>query len=245
MPADVERALAQAREAVVEMVRRGRLEEAIGLVLDSLREALAPLVKSVVELRESVAGLRDRMEELTTDIGELREGLAELRDRIGELTANVNELRESVASLERSLREEVELRRRLRGRVDELVGWKTELGVALGLAKWFSKKAPEYEVMEWFRTGADVLIEGRGVLAAVEITRVPHVEDVDQLKNGVGAIKDAWGREPDVLVIWSDSGVVPEEVAEYATKRGVRIVRGHRELKRLLDGVAEVGKARS
>ena len=203
MPADVERALAQAREAVVEMVRRGRLEEAIGLVLDSLREALTPLVKSVVELRESVA------------------------------------------SLERSLREEVELRRRLRGRVNELVGWKTEFGVALGLAKWFSKKAPEYEVMEWFRTGADVLIEGRGVLAAVEITRVPHVEDVNQLKNGVGAIKDAWGREPDVLVIWSDSGVVPEEVAEYAAKRGVRVVRGHRELKRLLDEVAEAGKARS
>jgi len=46
------------------------------------------------------------------------------------------------------------------------------------------------------------------------------------------------GREPDLLIIWSESGVIPEGVAEYATKRDVRIIGGLRELKKLLDEVA-------
>ena len=38
-----------------------------------------------------------------------------------------------------------------------------------------------------------------------------------------------------MLIIWSESGVVPPEVADYAAKRGVEMVKGERELKRLLD----------
>ncbi len=86
--------------------------------------------------------------------------------------------------------------------------------------------------------GADVLIEGKGILAAVEITTVPYREAVDKVKNSIGAIKEAWGREPDVLIIWSESGMVPPEVADYAAKRGVEVVKGERGLKRLLGSVA-------
>jgi len=47
-------------------------------------------------------------------------------------------------------------------------------------------------------------------------------------------------------VVWSESGVVPEDVAKYAAERGVRIVRGPRELRELLDRLAEErdGRAR-
>ena len=127
--------------------------------------------------------------------------------------------------------------------IRELRGLLVERGVADSLEAWFSRRAPEYEVVRWFRTGADVLIEGRGLLAAVEITTVPYLEAVDRVKRGVGAIKEAWGREPDLLVIWSNSGVVPPEVAEYAAERGVEVVKGHRQLRELLDRAAEAGKA--
>ena len=59
----------------------------------------------------------------------------------------------------------------------------------------------------------------------------------------MGAIKEAWGREPDLLVIWFNSDMVPPEVAEYAAERGVEVVKAHRQPKELLDRAAEAGKA--
>ena len=81
------------------------------------------------------------------------------------------------------------------------------------------------------------MIEGCGVLAAVDVVVKPG--DVDQLKKGMGAIKTRWGRKPDLLVIYSQSGVVPKDVARYAAERGVRIVRRPGELRELLDRLAE------
>ncbi|RLI39869.1 hypothetical protein DRO60_00060 [Candidatus Bathyarchaeota archaeon] len=129
------------------------------------------------------------------------------------------------------------------GGIRELRSLLVERSVADSLEVWFSRRAPEYKVVRWLRTGADVLIEGHGILAAVEITTVPYLEAVDRVKRGVGAIKEAWGREPDWLVVWSDSGVVPPEVAEYAAERGVEVVKGARQLKELLDSTAKAGKA--
>ena len=117
-------------------------------------------------------------------------------------------------------------------------GWITVERVTIRFEAWFRAKAPEYEVLRWFKAGVDLLIEGKGILAAVKITDVPYREAVDKVKNAIGVIKEAWGREPDVLIVWSESGVVPEEVADYAAKRGVKVVKGELELKKLLDEVA-------
>ena len=46
----VEQALARARDVAVELVRQGRLEEAVRLTLDAVREAMAPLAASVAQL---------------------------------------------------------------------------------------------------------------------------------------------------------------------------------------------------
>ena len=253
MPADAERvgqALTRARDVVVELVRQGKLEEAAKLTLDAIREALAPLAVSVAELTEDVANLRESVAELMGDVADLREGVSKLtenvnflvedtrrlHEEVGRLVRSVSELRESVADLK-------EMVVRHEGRIKGLRGLLVERNVADSLESWLSRKAPEYRVIKWFRTGADVLIEGRGLLAAVEKTTVPYLEAVDRLKRGVGAIKEAWGREPDLLVIWSDSGVVPPEVAEFAAERGVHIVRGHRQLKELLDRVAKASES--
>ena len=62
-------------------------------------------------------------------------------------------------------------------------------------------------------------------------TEIRAMDDVE-------AVENEWGRAPDVLVIYSYSGIVPDDVADYAARAGVRIVKGPRELKRLLDGIA-------
>ena len=120
----------------------------------------------------------------------------------------------------------------------ELRDWITAQRVTIRFEAWFRAKAPEYEVIRWSKAGVDLLIEGKGVLAAVEITYTPYLEAVDKIKDGAGAVEEAWGRKPDVLIVWSDSGVVPPEVADYAAGKGVEVVKSEWELKRLLDEVA-------
>ena len=140
----------------------------------------------------------------------------ELREDIRKLTIDVEALR-------RGLKPEAQMRRS---------------GVR-GLTDWFGKHAPGYKVYDWpMRREPDIIIEGRGVLAAMEATVRPKVKDVNQLIAGAGIVKLEWGRKPDLLVIYSYSGEVREDVAEYAVKKGVKIARGPRELKKLLDEIA-------
>ncbi len=221
----MEEALAQAEATAIELVRLGRVEDALKCVFGAIREALRPLVESVKRQGEMLSDLME-------SVGELRRNVDKLTADVGELTKNVDKLAESVADLR-------DIVAKHEGAIREFRGWRTEWDVADRLEAWFKRKAPEYEIIKWFKMGADVLIEGKGILVAVEITTVPYREAVDRVKNGVGAVKNAWGREPDVLVIWSESGVVPEEVAKYAAERGVRVVRGVRELRALLDEVAK------
>ena len=252
MPADVEEALTSAREAlrevretVVELAERGHHSAAVELLASAVEKAFSQLGEAIVRsVRE-----RDRqLEELTANVDALRERMEKLaasidalRGRTEELTKAAGELHESVVELRKSLEEERKLRQALEGRVGRLEGLLVERDVADRLAAWFERRAPEYEVIPWFRTGADVLIEGRGVFAAVEITVRPGLEDVEQLRVGVGALENAWGKRPNLLVIWSESGLVPEHVAREAGRAGIRIARGPRELKALLDEVASGG----
>ena len=281
MPADVEEALANAREAlrevreaVVKLAERGRHSAAVELLASTVEKAFSQLGDTIVrsvrerdrqleELTANVDALRGRMEELTANVDALRErteklaaSIDALRERTEELAINIDalrgrteelakaagELHESVVELRKSLEEEKrKLRQRLEGRVGRLEGLLVERDVADRLAAWFERKAPEYEVIRWFRTGADVLIEGRGVFAAVEITVRPGLEDVEQLRVGVGALENAWGKRPNLLVIWSESGLVPEHVVREADRAGIRIAREPRELKALLDEVVSGG----
>ena len=208
MPAEVEKAIAQAEETAVELVRLGRVEDALRCVFGAIREALRPLVESIDRLTKNV-------DKLTADVEALRRGL--------ELEAHMR--RSEVGAV--------------RGEVVELRGMR-------GLADWFEEHAPEYKVRGWpMRRGPDLVVEGRGVLAAVEATVRPKAEDVDQLIAGAGIVKLEWGRKPDLLVIYSYSGEVPEDVATYAAERGVRVVRGPRELRALLDEVARAKEGHS
>jgi len=103
------------------------------------------------------------------------------------------------------------------------------------LQEWLRRHAPEYEVFMWDGAGADLLVEGKGVLASIEITIKPKAEDIRQIKSGVGAVMDDWGRKPGLLIVYSRSGVIPKKVAEVAEKMGVKLARRPADIKRMLD----------
>jgi len=178
-------------------------------------KALAPLFelvrKNAEQMAEMDARLSARIEELSTKI-------EEVDARLG---ARMEQLSDAVS--------------RLVGETGRLKGWEVEIKVARMLVDWFKRRAPEYDVIWWAGPGADLLIQREGLMAAVDITAVPKEEDVWQLKRGIGAVKAAWERTPDVLIIYSHSGVVPEDVAELAAQVGVEIARAPGELKAILD----------
>jgi len=214
--AGARRALKEAKETIALMVERGEYGAAIEALAATVDKAFSRLGEALVE------SVRD----LHESVGRLAESMMEQRENVDKLTVNVEELRRSL---------ELEARMR-RSEVGGLRGEVVELRVIRGLADWFEEHAPEYKVRSWpMRRGPDIIVEGRGVLAAVEATVRPKAEDVEQLIPGAGVVKLEWGRKPDLLVIYSYSGEVPGDVAEYAAERGVKIVRGPRELKKLLD----------
>ena len=250
MPAEVEKAIAQAEETAIELVRLGRVEDALRCVFGAIREALRPLVESVrrqgevrSELMETVGGQGERINEMLKSIEEQRENIDRLTADVRELTKNVSKLTEDVEALRRGLELEAHMRR---SEVEAVRGEVVELRVMRGLADWFEEHAPEYKVHGWpMRRGPDLIVEGKGVLAAVEATVRPKAEDVDQLIAGAGIVKLEWGLKPDLPVIYSYSGEMPEDVATYAAEKGVRVVRGPRELRALLDEVARAKEGHS
>jgi len=46
---------------------------------------------------------------------------------------------------------------------------------------------------------------------------------------------DDWGRKPDLLIVYSRSGVIPKRVAKIAEKMGVKLTRRPADIKRMLD----------
>jgi len=238
---DAEEALKMTGRAVAELMEQGRFVEAAEVLFE---KALAPLIelvrKNAEQIAETDARLSARIEEvdarLSARIEELsakiEETNARLSARMEELSARVEEVDARLGARMEQLSDAVS---RLAGETGRLKGWEVEIKVARMLVDWFKRRAPEYDVVWWAGPGADLLIQGEEIMAAVDITAVPKEEDVWQLKRGIGAVKTAWGKAPDVLVIYSHSGVIPEDVAELAEQLDVKIVRGPKELKDILD----------
>ena len=227
---DVEEALKVAGRAVAELMEEGRFVEAAEVLFE---KALAPLFelvrKNAEQMAEMDARLSAKIEELSAKIEETN---ARLSARMEELSTKIEEVDARLAARMEQLSDAVS---RLVGETGRLKGWEVEIKVARMLVDWFKRRAPEYDVIWWAGPGADLLIQREGLMAAVDITAVPKKEDVWQLKRGMGAVKAAWERAPDVLIIYSHSGLVPEDVAELAAQAGVKIARAPGELKAILD----------
>jgi len=120
-------------------------------------------------------------------------------------------------------------------------GWPrgpTKCGTRTMLVKWFKEKAPRYRVIPWFSLGTDLLIEGRGLLVGVEIALVPGVEDVEALAEVKKLIEKEWEEKPAALIMYVSSSIVPPDVAELASSKGIRIVKSPEELEQLLDEIS-------
>ena len=192
----LEAAAAQAEEAAVELVRQGRLDHAIRVILGMLREAL----------KEGLAPLVENVNRLTADVAELRESTASLE--------------RSVRELRWGLEREVELRRRLEGDVGRLRGEVSHMKLGGNLAYWCGKHGLDFE---WLPRGpfrVDAVITGRHVIALVEMDTTGDEADVEQLLEGAEIYGRERGERPNALVLYI--GVRPSsELAEECEEHGI------------------------
>jgi len=227
----MEEALKKAEDVVLEAIRRGKYEEAGRIVFRDVFKPLLDLIfhiereidrntKNIAELTEKVEKNTENIDKLTEKVDRNTENIAKLTEKVDKSTENIDKLTENV--------------KRLLGETGRLRGRDVEFRTGLILQGWFRKNAPDYEVFIWDGAGADILIEGRGILASIDIA-MPKIEDVRQLKDGIGVIEEDWGRKPDLLIIYSRSGIIPKRVADFADRMGVKIVRRPAEIMKILD----------
>jgi hypothetical protein len=214
----MEEALKKAEDVVLEAIRRGKYEEAGRIVF---RDVFKPLLDLIFHIEREVDRNTENIARLTEKVDKNTENIAKLTEKVDKNTENIDKLTENV--------------KKLLGETGRLRGRDVEFRTGLMLQGWFRKNAPDYEVFIWDGTGADILIEGRGILASIDIAIKPKIEDVRQLKNGIGVIEENWGRKPDLLIIYSRSGIIPKRVAGFADRMGVKIVRKPAEIRKILD----------
>jgi hypothetical protein len=214
----MEEALKKAEDVVLEAIRRGKYEEAGRIVF---RDVFKPLLDLIFHIEREVDRNTENIARLTEKVDKNTENIAKLTEKVDKNTENIDKLTENV--------------KKLLGETGRLRGRDVEFRTGLMFQGWFRKNAPDYEVFIWDGTGADILIEGRGILASIDIAIKPKIEDVRQLKNGIGVIEENWGRKPDLLIIYSRSGIIPKRVAGFADRMGVKIVRKPAEIRKILD----------
>ena len=177
MPVEVEeleKAVSEAGETAVEMVRHGKLDYAMKVVFGALREVLRPLVESVDKLTGEVA-------------------------KLVESTAN---LERSVRGLRWSLEREAELRRRLEGDVGRLRGEVFHMKLGENLAYWCAKRGLDFEWLPRESFRADAVVTGKHVIALVEIATTGDEAGVEQLLEGAKIYERERGEKPNALVLY-------------------------------------------
>ena len=232
--------------AFSEAIRSGMYREAAAIVFSV---TIKPLIDTITELGERIDRLSEIVERNSEDIakltermnklGERMDGLAGIvernsRDiaRLGERIARLSEIVERNSIIAAKISMEVD---RLVGDIGRWRGWLAESEAIEALREWFRRHDPRYEVIPWRGMGTDALVWGRGLLASVEIAIRPSLKDLRQLKDGIRAVQDSWGRKPDLLVLYSVSGEFEERVIVRADEEGIRLVRSPKELKEVLD----------
>jgi hypothetical protein len=195
------------------------LKKAEDVVLEAIRRGKYEEAGRIV-FRDVFKPLLDLIFHIEREIDRNTENIAKLTEKVEKNTENIDKLTENV--------------KRLLGETGRLRGRDVEFRTGLMLQGWFRKNAPDYEVFIWDGAGADIVIEGRGILASVDIA-MPKIEDVRQLKDGIGVIEEDWGRKPDLLIIYSRSGIIPKRVADFADRMGVKIVRRPAEIRKILE----------
>jgi len=193
----VRRALKEARRTIAMMVERGDYGaaiEALAATVDRafsrLGEALRPLVKSTANLERSIRELRERTIELERGARELRW----------------------------SLEKEVELRRRLEGRVGHLEGDVSHMRLGGNLIRWCDKYGLVFEWLPRDPFRVDAVVTGKHVIALVEIATTGDEADVGQLLEGVKIYERERGEKPNALVLYigvRPSSELVEECKEY------------------------------
>ena len=235
-------ALKEARETIVMMVERGDYGAAIEALATTVDRAFSrlgeALVLSVRGLRENIDRLAGKVDKLAESIADLRdvaarhdEAIGELTKNVAELTEDVRELRESVADLRRSL--EIERTQR-RDEIRGLRGEMAHLSFRFTLERICAEHGLSFEPLPPDPYRVDGLIEGKRIVALVEIARTGSERDVEQLVEGARIYEREEGRRPDALVLYIYARRPSEEFVRLCEEHGIIVDSSPRRIARKL-----------
>jgi len=197
-----------------------------------LRERTEENAKAIAELRASISELKERTQENAEAIKELRasiaergkhtrenlRAIAELRASIAELKTRTHENLKAIAELRASLEAEIAARKGEAGRLEGLI---THTRLILGLMSWCEAYGLRLEELPARPYRVDAAIEGRRVLALVEIAKTGEEADVRQLLEGARTYERLRGERPNALVLYIYAERPPEELVKACEEQGI------------------------
>ena len=171
-----------------------------------------------------------------------------LRCVFGAIREALRPLVESIRELRTSLEREGELRRALGGDVRRLEGRMVGFGLGERLARWCADYGLKFGSLPRDPFRVDGVVEGRRLLALVQMAKTGTEEDVAQLLAGARIYKERLGEEPNALVLYVYAGRPSEELLRLCEEHGIivdnspkRIARRLAELDEALEGARAEG----
>ena len=232
----VRRALKEARETIAMMVERGDYGAAIEALAATVDKAFSRLGEALVL---SVRGLRENIDRLAGEVDKLTEDVRELRESTASLERSVRELRESVADLRRSLEME---RAQRRDEIGGLRGEMAHLSFRFTLERICAEHGLSFEPLPPDPYRVDGRIEGRHIVALVEIARTGSERDVEQLVEGARIYEREEGRRPDALVLYVYARRPSEELVRLCEEHGIIVDSSPRRIARKLAELDKLGR---
>ena len=202
--------------------------------LDALIKKIVHKVRDEI-LREILGDVVKALKSLINVVMDLVEAQKETEKRLNELTRTVNMLAEEVTKLTRTVNT-------LSGKVARLEGAFIEDRVINDLAFALTRRG--FDVYRHFPgiPYVDAVVEFDNFIALLQICKKCDLDDIRQLNRGAQAFEKIEGVKPDVLVLFSYTGEIDEDVFEEAAKKNIIVEKSTRSLVKKLLKIANKRK---
>ncbi len=214
-----------------------------------MKSILSRLVSETIGLRQDVNELKAEstkvwktIEELTEKIKELADAQRRTEERLESLAKRVDALAEAQRRTEERLNKlvkvQVEMGKQLNYLMGEFANMRGELietKVAMDINSYLTRRG--YDVFHHFPElpQVDVIVERNDFLAIIEICKKCDMRDLEQVLKGAEILEKTENRRPDLLIIYSYTGLIDEKTKKESEKHGVIIETSTRRLVKIID----------
>ncbi len=227
------------------------VSETIGLRQDvnELKAESTKVWKTIEELTEKIKELADaqrrteeRLESLAKRVDALAEAQRRTEERLESLAKRVDALAEAQRRTEERLNKlvkvQVEMGKQLNYLMGEFANMRGELietKVAMDINSYLTRRG--YDVFHHFPElpQVDVIVERNDFLAIIEICKKCDMRDLEQVLKGAEILEKTENRRPDLLIIYSYTGLIDEKTKKESEKHGVIIETSTRRLVKIID----------